>query len=1105
MSSILIVDDKASSREFLRTLLEHNGYRLLEAGDGAEALQLARAWRPDLIITDILMPTMDGYELVRQLRATPELAETGVIFCSAHYQEREAQALARECGVSSVITKPCPTSVVLAAVEKALERSGGKSGATADEPVAHPSEQFDREHLRLLTDKLSQKADDLQASNQRLAALIELGTQFASELDTRRLIQSFVHGVREIVGARAAIAGILDSSGARFQSTVTSGMTPEAVAKMEAPEPDSPLVGAILRHGQTVRSAAGTAGPFQSWLGAPIASPRQIYGFVGLIDKLGGGPFTAEDERLARILSAQVGRIYQNGSLYAEAMSHAAKLEREAAARLEAEVALAEREERIRLLLDSTAEAIYGLDLNGMCTFANAACVRILGYSTPEQFIGRDMHAQIHYARADGSPYPLAECKILRALRNEPTHCDSDVLWRADGSSFPAEIWAYPIVSGGAFVGAVVTFLDITQRRRLEEQYREAQQRLRHAVISSPVVLLTRAVVDNHIGPITWISDNVPDVLGYSVADALQEEWWASNTHPEDVERIAAERGKTLLAGNGYTREYRFRHADGSYRWLRSDFRLLRDAEGKPAEAVGAWVDVSERKRVEEEQRKLREQLLQAQKLESIGRLAGGVAHDFNNLLTVINGYSELLVKDLPAGGELNEMASEIGLAGQRAADLTRQLLLLSRKQVSEIREVNLNHVVAEIRKMLTRVIGEDIRLEVDLEEDLGLTVGDPSQFHQVLMNLAVNARDAMPNGGNLLIQTRNVYFEQAVNERHVDVKPGSYVELQVSDSGVGMDAETQAHLFEPFFTTKAAGRGTGLGLATVYGIVKQAGGAIWVYSEPGKGTTFKIYLPQVEASQPGPEQFQATEDLHGSETILIVEDQEQLLKIAASILSGYGYRVLTANSPSAALAISREFQGDIDLLLTDVVMPEFNGLELAEQLKGQRPGLRTLYMSGYSERLVADPSAVEGQYLDKPFTPDRLAAKVKEVLASATRSATIVVADDEPSVRKLVRGILAGAGYQVIEAANGKEVLSLIESKVIDLLVTDLAMPELDGIETIAVLRQSRPKLKIIAMSGRFVGPLLQAAEHLGAHVSLAKPVQAEELLAAVRRLIHA
>ncbi len=1095
MATILIVDDKAGSREYLRALLEHNGHSLLEAADGAEALRVARASHPDLIITDILMPAMDGYELVRQLRADAELASTRVIFCSAHYHEREAHVLAQECGVSSVITKPCPPAAMLSAVSKALEGDGCAPGVRTPAKLVS-SEQFDREHLRVLTDKLSQEADALQASNDRLAALLELSTQFASELDTGRLIASFVHGIREIVGAKCAIAGILNPSRTSFQSVVTSGTVGNAAAALGGPDASSPLLVPILRDGRTVREAA--------WLGAPISSPQHVYGFAALLDSVGGGPFTEEDERLARILSAQVGRIYQNGSLYAEAKSHAAALEREMAARAEAESALADREERIRLLLNSTAEAIFGLDLEGRCTFANAACVRLLGYESPDQLIGRELHKLIHYAYPDGSAYPDEECGNLRALRNEPAHSDSEVFWRADGSSFPTEYWAYPIVRRGAVLGAVVTFLDITQRRHLEQQYREAQQRLRHAVVSSPAVLLTRAIEGGRVGRITWISENLPDVLGYSVEAALEPNWWTDNTHPEDAERVVTERDAAILASDAYFREYRFRHADGAYRWIRSDFRMVRDAEGRPIEAVGAWVDISERKRVEEEQRKLREQLQQAQKLESIGRLAGGVAHDFNNLLTVINGYSDLLVKELPAGGDLSEMASEIGAAGHRAADLTRQLLLLSRKQVSEIRDVNLNHVVSEIRKMLVRVIGEDIRLDVELEPDLWLTVGDASQFHQILMNLAVNARDAMPNGGTLLIRTRNVEFDENVSERHVDVKAGAYVELSVNDTGVWMNAETQAHLFEPFFTTKAPGRGTGLGLATVYGIVKQARGAIWVYSEPGKGTSFKIFLPRAEGRHAGPEQFRpAAKDLHGSETILIVEDQEQLLKIAGNILRGYGYQVLAADSPAAALGHSQSYPGEIHLLLTDIVMPQMSGLDLAEKLKAARPGLRVLYMSGYSERLVTDPALVEGQYLDKPFTPERLAAKVKEILSPGRQHGVVLVADDEPAVRKLVKGVLTDAGYRVMEASNGKESIDLVKTHPVDLIITDLAMPEQDGFELIAILRQSRPNTKIIAMSGRFLGPLLTAAECLGAHGSLSKPVQPEELLEVVARVM--
>jgi len=530
--------------------------------------------------------------------------------------------------------------------------------------------------------------------------------------------------------------------------------------------------------------------------------------------------------------------------------------------------------------------------------------------------------------------------------------------------------------------------------------------------------------------------------------------------------------------------------------------RMIADENGRPSEVVGALLDITERKRAEAEESKLREQLLQAQKLESVGRLAGGVAHDFNNLLTVINGYADILLKELIPPDPMHEMVDDIRKAGQRAADLTRQLVLLSRKQVAQASEVNLNDVITEVEKMLARVIGVDIRLESALSPSLGCVLADPGQLHQVLMNLAVNARDAMPGGGTLLIETRNVDLDDSYAEQHAEVKPGPYVQLKVSDTGIGMTKDAMSHLFEPFFTTKRPGEGTGLGLATVYGIVKQSGGSIWVYSEPGRGATFTIYLPRIEAGtnvehEPTP----TPPSLHGTGTVLVVEDQEQLRKMAGRVLRSYGYRVLEAANPAEALLHSERDAGPIHLVLTDVVMPGMTGPELADRIKSLRPAIAVVFMSGYSERLIADRMDLAGSYLPKPFSPEDLAAKVRSVLGSPRPAGTVLVVDDEPGVRKLLRNVLAGVSYQIVEAENGKDAVRHVETSEIDLVIIDLSMPVQEGIETIRALRRLRPRLKIIAMSGVFAGPLLRAAEHLGAHASLAKPIQPDELLEAVSR----
>jgi PAS domain S-box-containing protein len=808
-------------------------------------------------------------------------------------------------------------------------------------------------------------------------------------------------------------------------------------------------------------------------------------------------PLMLED-RLAGVLA-----VYARGPFSPEAVEAIGTAAQEIVLgiqRKDAERALHDREEHIRLLLNSTAEAIYGIDLQGLCTFANAACARLLGYNDTSQFIGRNMHALIHHTRADGTSYPMDECRIYQGFRRgEPSHIQDEVLWRAEGSSFPAEYWSYPIRRGGEVVGSVVTFLDITERRQLETQFRKAQQRLRHIVVSSPAVLFTLAIVGNDLEGISWISDNVWEIFGYPPEVALGTEWWLSCIHPDDRERAMAQTRADLFSRGHCTEEYRFRCADGSYRWTRVEIRLT------PEEAVGAWTDINERKLAEEEQAKLRGQLQQAQKLESVGRLAGGVAHDFNNLLTVINGYSGMLLKRLPVNDPIREDIEEIQIAGKRAAVLTRQLLLLARQQMVQVQQVQLNDVVTEVQTMLRCVIGEDIVPESVLDPTLGFVLADPGRLHQVLMNLAVNARDAMPGGGKLLIETQNVELDRSFAELHAGVEPGSYVQLKVTDTGVGMTPEVLSHLYEPFFTTKAIGEGTGLGLATVYGIIQQSQGSIWVYSEPGEGTTFTIYLPRSDRRETlpaKPEDAPAT--LRGTETLLVVEDQDQLRRMAVKVLRDHGYRVIEGSNPGEALLHCERYPGPIHLLLSDVVMPGMTGPEMVERIRPLRPSIKVLFMSGYSEQALKRHHDLElaGGYLQKPFSAEALATRVRKALDPRRPAGTILVVDDEPAVRHLIRKILAGVGYQVLEAGDGGEAVRIIEANDIDLMITDLAMPEQEGLETIQRLHHSRPGLRMVAMSGKFP-ELLRASEYFGAVAAIRKPIEPDELLKLVRNLI--
>jgi PAS domain S-box-containing protein len=485
-------------------------------------------------------------------------------------------------------------------------------------------------------------------------------------------------------------------------------------------------------------------------------------------------------------------------------------------------------------------------------------------------------------------------------------------------------------------------------------------------------------------GRITQVNRTELAMLGYTAEEMIGQPIWKFNVEEEESRQtLTAKLSGSMQTGKPFERTYK--RKDGTILQVLIDDSVIRDAEGRVTGIHAIIQDITERKRTEEEMAKLQEELRQSQKMEAIGRLAGGIAHDFNNLLTVIRGYSQLSIIELKEGDPLKGNIEEIQKASQRAVDLTRQLLAFSRRQILDFKVLDLNMLLQDLDKMLRRILGEDIELIYRLAEDLGKVKTDPGQFEQVILNLAVNARDAMPSGGKLIIETANVELDETYARTHIGATPGHYVMVSVSDTGYGMSPGVKEHIFEPFFTTKEKGKGTGLGLSTVYGIVKQSGGYIWADSEPGCGTTFKIYLPRVEEEA---SIIRHREDtihlLYGNETILLVEDEPSVRGLAVRVLREQGYTLLEAANGEEALHIVQE-QDDkkINLLLTDVVMPQMGGKELAEKLKTLRPDIKVLFTSGYTDNAIVHHGVLEEgvNFIQKPFTPDALACKVRDVL----------------------------------------------------------------------------------------------------------------------------
>jgi two-component system, cell cycle sensor histidine kinase and response regulator CckA len=624
-------------------------------------------------------------------------------------------------------------------------------------------------------------------------------------------------------------------------------------------------------------------------------------------------------------------------------------------------------EQKTRSILRAAPIGI-GMVVERVLREVNDELCRMTGYSDDE-LLGKS--ARMLYPCDEDYEYVGTE--KYRQIAHKGTGTVETRWRRKSGEVINVLLSSTPLNPANHAEGVTFTALDITERLRAVAELREKNEEI-DRFFSSALDLLCIADTD---GNFRRLNPEWEKTLGYGL-DELLGRPFLDFVHPEDLavtrERVADLEGQTPVAN--FTNRYR--HKDGSYRWI--EWRSF--PTGKIVYAAAR--DVTERKLMEQEQSKLRDQLQQAMKMEAIGRLAGGLAHDFNNLLTGITGNADLALMDLAPSDPLAATLREITKAAQSAATLTRQLLAFSRKQIIEPRVLNLNDLIANLQKMLTRLIGEDVDLRIVLGDDPESVKLDPGQFEQVIVNLAINARDAMPDGGTLVIETANVELGQGYCESHAEAVPGRYAMLAVSDTGMGMGKEVLSHLFEPFFTTKPKGKGTGLGLATIYGTVRQAGGTIEVYSEAGKGTTFKIYVPCVreKATKWAPES--RTGDLPtGHETVLLVEDEELVRDLAERMLSRLGYEVLAARNGGEAFMIAETRKERIDLLLTDVVMPGMSGRELANRIAPLHPELKVLYTSGYTENIIVHHGVVdEGvSFIGKPYTAQGLARKLRDVL----------------------------------------------------------------------------------------------------------------------------
>jgi two-component system cell cycle sensor histidine kinase/response regulator CckA len=638
-------------------------------------------------------------------------------------------------------------------------------------------------------------------------------------------------------------------------------------------------------------------------------------------------------------------------------------------------------EETYRNLFDQFADGIYLHDFEGNIVDVNRIAVLQSGYSKEELL--RMSVFDLHPGISDNADMlrQWTGWPVARRFTIEAEHR------RKDGSVYPVEISRGKVkIEDRALILAIVQ--DTTERKQAEAERERLQGQLTNALELARLghweydVTKDLFTFNDYFYKI--FHTTAEQVGSYTMSSA---EYASRFVHPDDISVVGEEIRKAIeTADPNFSRklEHLILYDDHTVGYISVRFFIVKDANGHTIKTYGVNQDITERKQAEEERQKLQAQLLQAQKMESVGRLAGGVAHDFNNMLGIIIGNAEMAALEIAPGHPLIQNIQEIIHAGRRSAETVRQLLAYARKQTIRPEVLDLNDTISGMLNMLRRIIGEDIELTWIPGKEVDKVRMDPSQINQVLANLVVNSRDAIPGVGKITIESANTVLDETYCGQHSGFVPGEYVLVVVSDTGVGMSTEVMEHIFDPFFTTKEMGRGTGLGLATVYGIVKQNEGFISVYSEPGKSTTFKIYLPRVGGERVSAQAKTEERRLpRGMETVLLAEDEGPLLRIARDILARQGYAVLAARTPGEALALAENHTGKIHLLLTDVVMPEMNGRELMESLHARLPSMKVLFMSGYTADVVAHHGVLDSgvHFIEKPFSPSALAEKVREVL----------------------------------------------------------------------------------------------------------------------------
>jgi PAS domain S-box-containing protein len=829
----------------------------------------------------------------------------------------------------------------------------------------------------------AQLAGDRERMAARLRLLADASHEFTEATgDFDGLFTTIARRLGVTVGDLSAVRAVSDDGsmlerGAVFHRDPQIAARAERILVSQPKSVASGQMGSVVRSGQvlfrarvsTTEYAAASPTPeyrqlledlqVSSVMMVPLLCQAKVVAVAALLRSGSDQPYTEDDLNL--VVSVSEYAALAIGNARSQAAERAAR-----AAALDADEALRRSEHAHRLLFEASPVPVIVFDVATLELLAvNGAAVQLYGYT---------QEALLSMTLADLRSVP--DLTQMRQLLNEANSGEvAGMTWhcRKDGSRFLAEYRSRVLAFAGRDA-RITVITDITARQEAEQM---------RSLLGSIVQSSNDAIVSKNIdGSITSWNSAAERLFGYSAAEAIGKS--INLIIPPHLFSEEQALLRSVAAGERLEHyETVRRRKDGSLVHVSLSLAPILDGAGQVIGASKTARDLTAQRAAAAALRRTEEQLRQTQKMEAVGRLAGGVAHDFNNLLSVILGTSGLILEGLNGNDPLRVDVTDIQAAALRAAALTRQLLVFSRQQVLAPRVLDLNDALAGMDTMLHRLVGEDVDVVLLPGAGLGRIHADASNVDQVILNLIVNARDAMPRGGKLTIETRNIDLDAEYAGQHLGVRPGPHVMLAVSDTGIGMDQATQARIFEPFFTTKAVGKGTGLGLSTVLGIAQQSGGSVWVYSEPGAGTTFKVYFPRVESGVDLDRPSLALAALRGHETVLLVEDQDQVRAVAQAILKRSGYQVLAARLADEALLLCEQHQGVIDLLLTDVVMPQLSGVELAKRVALTRPNVRVLYMSGYTDDSIIRHGVLQSEmaFLQKPFTPESLSLKVKEVL----------------------------------------------------------------------------------------------------------------------------